>query len=66
MNKELEKAINKLNYFKKVILLTDETGTTNDLAEAIETVLNHLDYYQEKIEKYKFMFQNDVIPKKRK
>ncbi len=40
---KLEEAKRKLDYYKKILLVTDETGTPNDFAEAIETVLQALD-----------------------
>lgn len=43
MNKELEEAIKKLDYYKTILIVVDETGTPNDLAQAIEIVLKALD-----------------------
>ncbi len=40
---KLEEAKKKLNYHKQVLIVADETGTKNDLVEAIETVLQALD-----------------------
>ena len=60
-DKELEEAIKILEKIKNNYL---EELHKKEI-QSIETVLKHLEYYQEKVEKYKFMLQNDVIPKKK-
>ncbi len=45
---KLEEAKRKLDYYKKILIVTDETGTPNDFAEAIETVLQALDKLEQK------------------
>ena len=56
---KLEEAKKKLNYYKQLLIVMDETETPNDFEEAIETVLQALensiskDKVKEKIERAK-------------
>ena len=40
---KLEEAKKKLNYYKQLLIVMDETETPNDFEEAIETVLQALE-----------------------